>query len=112
MWNYIVLGQIPGTSVQLGFVAYLVLFDISLVIYALKKFHPERLKQLSKKLRIERKLRELKKELKKEQRKFKRYERKLFKKLAKSFKTYRKQLIKKLVHFRDDVLGPKLKFLK
>jgi hypothetical protein len=112
MWNYIVLGQIPGTSIQLGFVAYLLSFSIGLVIYDLKKFHPQRLKRISKKLKINILSKRLKKVLKKEQKKLMRYQRKLFKKFAKRFISYKKWLFKKLTHFRDNVLGPKLKFLK
>lgn len=112
MWNYIVLGQIPGTSIQLGFVAYLILFDVSLVIYDLKKFHPQKLKQFSRKLRIDIMLQRFMKKLKKEQKKIKHYGRRLFKKLAKNYKAYKKKTAKKLAHFRNDVLGPKLKFLK
>lgn len=68
--DYIVLGQVPGTSLEIGFIGYLILFDLSLTYYILKKYHPNKLAWLKKKIS------------------------------------------RKLIHIRDDVLGPKLKFLK
>lgn len=90
MLNFIVLGQIPGTSLQLGFVGYLAIFNLGLLAYYLKKFHPEQLRLLAKKLRIGNKLNALMQKL----------------------KPRLKKLSKRLIHFRDDVLAPKLKFLK
>lgn len=78
--DYIVLGQIPGTSLQLGFLGYLALFDICLATYYLKKYRPQTLKNAQK--------------------------------LGKKLKIYTKRAGKRLSHIRDDVLGPKLKFLK
>lgn len=92
MWDYIVLGQIPGTSFRLGFVSYLTLFDIGLVLYYLKKFHPGILQKWAKKL--------------------KKYGIKLYKSTVRKLKPYKKRAIKQLIHIRNDILGPKLKFLK
>ena len=101
MLDYIVLGQIPGTSLQLGFVGYLILSGLGLIIYDLKKFHPKQLYKLAVKLKIDKSLKKLQKRLIKLEKDLIKQSKKLAKKLKKSF-----------VHFRHDVLGPKLKFLK
>jgi hypothetical protein len=108
MLDYIVLGQIPGTSLQLGFVGYLILSGLGLIIYDLKKFHPKQLYKLMVKLKIDKGLKKLQKSLKKQQKKLIRQ----LKKLNKKLEPYKKRLRKSFVHFRHDVLGPKLKFLK
>lgn len=90
MWDYIVLGQIPGTGFQLGFIGYLIFFDLALTYYLFKKYHPEKLTEFNQKLHLLENL----------------------KKLYKKLNLYEKKLAKKLVHYRDDVLSPKLKFLK
>lgn len=112
MLDYIVLGQIPGTSLQLGFVGYLTLSALGLMLYDIKKFHPKQFQKLLKKLRIDKLSFRIKKGLKKQLRNFKKHEQRLSKKLAKKLRPYKKSLIKKLVHIRRDILGPKLKFLK
>lgn len=86
MLDYIVLGQIPGTSLRLGFEGYLILFGFGLLFYDIKKFHPEKLTKINKKFRVSEKLSKL--------------------------RPYEKRLVKRLVHIRDNVLSPKLKFLK
>lgn len=106
------MGQIPGTSIQLGFVTYLILFDTGLIIYDLKKFHSRQLNKMSKKFKLDKKLKKLKKELKKQYKKAKKTKRKLVKKVVRKLKPYKKRVAKKLTYFRNNVLGPKLKFLK
>lgn len=88
--DYIVLGQIPGTNLELGFVGYMVLFDLILIFLFFKKYHPDKLTRFIKKLNLRKNLG------------------KLYKKLS----LYEKRLAKRLAHFRNNVLGPKLKFLK
>ncbi len=59
MWDYIVLGQIPGTNLRLSFTAYLVLFCVVLAIYYLKKYHTNLLIKLAKTFKIYKPLKKL-----------------------------------------------------
>ncbi|HEX5797706.1 MAG TPA: hypothetical protein VFX86_04945 [Candidatus Saccharimonadales bacterium] len=95
MQDLIVLGQIPGTNVRFGFVAFLALCDIVLTIYLIKKYHSKKLKRFEKSMKM------LSRRLIKGK-----------KKLARKLKPHKKRLMKRLVHLRDNVLGPKLKLLK
>jgi hypothetical protein len=91
MQDLIVLGQIPGTNWHFGFFTLIYLLEFALVIYIVKTYHPEKLKGLSKLSR------NIKKSMKRPRR--------TMKSLVKTFN-------KKLLHFRNDILSPKLKFLK
>ena len=106
MQDFIVLGQIPGTNWHFGFLTLLYLLEFVLVIYIIKNYRPKKLKGLEKRLR---KLsRAAKKFMKRPRRTMKSFAKKLHKKLI----SYKKRTVKKLLHLRNDVLGPKLKFLK
>ncbi|HEX5456027.1 MAG TPA: hypothetical protein VFW77_01540 [Candidatus Saccharimonadales bacterium] len=95
MQDFIVLGQIPGTNWHFGFLSLLYLLEFVLVIYIIKSYHLKKLKGIEKRLRT----------LKWSAKKF-------MKRPHRTIKSYKKKLSKKLLHFRNDVLGPKLKFLK
>lgn len=86
MLDLIVLGQIPGTDIHLGFVGYMIIFDLVLIFYIFRKYHPGKLARFSQKLKP--------------------------KKTIQKLRTYRQRLVKQLFHIRHDILGPKLKFLK
>lgn len=88
MLDLIVLGQLPGTNIRLGFIPIMIMFEIGFVFYLLKKYHSDKLRKIMKELK------------------------KLEKKAYKRLKPYEKRLEKKLVHLWHDVFGPKLKFLK
>lgn len=95
MQDLIVLGQIPGTNWHFGFYTLVYLLELVLIIYFVKTYHPKKLKGLEKRLR-----------------KLRRAAKKLVKRPRKTIKAYRKRAAKRLHHFRNDVLGPKLKLLK
>lgn len=80
MLDLIVLGEIPGTTIQLGFIPTMVLFEIGLITYLIRK-HPVETKKIISFAKT-------------------------------SFSKKKTQISKLLSHFRHDVLGPKLKFLK
>ena len=91
MLDYIVLGQIPGTNLQLGFITVLTLFDLGLAAYVLQKYHPQKVKAFTDR--------------------WNESERNFWNR-AGNIKPSGKRLMKKLTRLGHDVLSPKLKFLK
>ena len=80
MLDLIVLGELPGTNIQLGFIPVMIMFEIGLITYLIKK-HPAEIKKAILAIKT-------------------------------VFSKKKNRALKSLHHFRHDVLGPKLKFLK
>lgn len=110
--NLIVLGQIPGTDLRLGFIPIMIMFEIGFSYYLIKKFHPKLLLKLQKKLGIYQHLKKTHKFRIKLQKKAYRKLKAQTKKLRKKTTPYEKRMQKKLVHLWHNILSPKLKFLK